>query len=141
MQWMILPLKRYVQFSGRSRRKEFWMFALLALIVYVVASILDGLIGFGSAQTYSGADGLYGASYSSWGPFEGIVTLGLLIPSLAVAVRRLHDTDRSGWWLLIGLIPLVGSIVLLVFYCLDGTKGENRFGIDPKGPDVVDVFG
>ena len=135
MEWMLLPLRRYVQFSGRSRRKEYWMFALFLLIVYIIAMALDSMLGFGTTTRYADvSDTGAAAGFNSTG---GIITmlamLAMFLPSLAVGIRRLHDTDRSGWWLLIGLILLIGTIVLLVFYCTDGTKGPNRFGPDPKG--------
>src|SRR3546814_2637241 len=108
MEWMLLPLRRYTQFSGRSRRKEFWMFFVLTLIIYAVAITLDNLFGFGSSARYADVSG--GSASVGFSANGGIITLlamlALLLPSLAVAVRRLHDTDRSGWWLLIGLVPL-----------------------------------
>lgn len=118
MEWATLPLKRYAQFTGRSRRKEYWMYILLIIVATVVAMIVDGIIGMQVAGPY--------------GPLYLIVALGTLIPSIAVAIRRLHDTDRSGWWVLIALVPLVGGIILIVFMATDGTKGPNRFGADPK---------
>ena len=133
MEWMLLPLKRYARFSGRSRRREFWMFALFATILLVVALFLDNLFGFGTSSHYAKVGGYRAeAGFSAnGGVLAGAVMLALL-PSLAVEVRRLHDTDRSGWWILLGFIPLAGPIVLPVFFCLDGTRGSNRFGADPK---------
>lgn len=143
MEWMILPLKRYFDFSGRSRRKEYWMFFLLTIIVGIVAGIIDSMLGFGTASSVTTDSGV-SASFSSRGPVAAITSLALLIPSIAVAIRRLHDTDRSGWWLLLVLIPIIGWIVLLVFYCTDGTRGTNRFGPDPKDPggsaNAAEVF-
>ncbi|MEV0724369.1 DUF805 domain-containing protein [Micromonospora purpureochromogenes] len=114
-------LSQYAGFSGRARRSEYWWFVLFSLILGIVAGVLDGALGtdIGSDPSSTGVIGL-------------IVSLALLLPTLAVAVRRLHDTDRSGWWLLIGLVPLVGAIVLLVFFVKDGTRGTNRYGADPK---------
>ncbi|MEO6503255.1 MAG: DUF805 domain-containing protein [Jatrophihabitantaceae bacterium] len=108
---------KYVTFSGRARRSEFWWFALFAAILYIVAAILDAAMGSSVVSL--------------------IVGLGLLLPSLAVTVRRLHDTGRSGWWILIGLIPLVGALVLLVFECQDSQPASNKYGPSPKaaGPD------
>ncbi|WP_422769320.1 DUF805 domain-containing protein [Plantactinospora sp. WMMC1484] len=114
-------LSQYVGFSGRARRAEYWWFFLFSLLVGIVTSILDSALG----TDFEG-------SSASGGLLNLIASLALLLPSLAVAVRRLHDTDRSGWWILIGLIPLVGAIVLLVFFVLDGTPGPNRFGPSPK---------
>lgn len=141
MEWMLLPLKRYAQFSGRSRRKEYWMFVLLIIIIYVIAMILDSLLGFGTTTRYADVTdaGAAVGFNSSGGIITGLAMLALFIPSLAVAIRRLHDTDRSGWWVLIGLVPLIGAIVLLVFYCTDGTRGPNRFGPDPKGENPADL--
>ncbi|MEO3773538.1 DUF805 domain-containing protein [Micromonospora sp. B9E7] len=111
---------QYVGFSGRARRSEYWWFALFTLLVSIVAAILDSALGL----TFEG---------SSTGFIGLIASLALLLPGLAVAVRRLHDTDRTGWWLLIGLVPLVGAIVLIVFFVMDSTPGPNRFGPSPKG--------
>jgi uncharacterized membrane protein YhaH (DUF805 family) len=118
--WATRPLKKYADFSGRAPRAEYWWFYLLIIIGYIVATILDSLLGL------DGAVGPYGIVTALFG-------LAVLIPSIAVGARRLHDTDRSGWWLLIGLIPLIGAIVLLVFFVLPGTQGSNRFGPDPYG--------
>ncbi len=120
MSWYLEALKKYAVFSGRSRRMEYWFFVLFNLIVAIVLALIDMLIGtFSAVQNIGLLSGIYG--------------LAVLIPSLAVTVRRLHDIDRTGWWILINLIPLIGSIVLLVFSLLPGTPGSNRFGPDPKG--------
>ena len=141
MEWMLMPLRRYADFSGRSRRKEYWMFVLFQVIVFSALAILAVIFG-GLGEYSSGGELPAGALL-----FIGILVLfalAIFIPSLAVQIRRLHDIDKSGWWILLGLIPIVnyiGSFVLLVFYCLDGTKGENRFGPDPKmDQNVGDVF-
>jgi len=102
---------RYVDFSGRSSRSEVWWWLLFSIIAQLVAAVLDGA---GSA-----------------GILIIIIYLGLLLPTLAVQVRRLHDLDRSGWWILISFIPILGAIILLVWFCTKGTEGENRFGADP----------
>ena len=148
MHWMILPLKRYAEFSGRSRRTEFWMFFLFQLIVYAVLAVIAfGVLGAGMAydpadpmSVYSGLFGGAGLLILLW----GLVTL---IPSIAVSVRRLHDRDMSGWWYLgfiVGsLIPIVGflvSIAYLVLMALPGTPGPNRFGPDPKGEGEAEAF-
>ena len=111
MEWMILPLKRYAEFSGRSRRKEYWMFILFYMLFYIVLSVIDSVIG----------SLLLSSLYS----------LVLLIPSISIAARRLHDTGRSGWWQLIAIIPLIGIIVLLVFLVQD-SHDENEYGVSPK---------
>ncbi|MFF3460823.1 DUF805 domain-containing protein [Streptomyces sp. NPDC002619] len=112
MNWFIEALKKYAVFSGRARRKEYWMFVLFYALLYVV------FLGVGAAIKVPA--------------IVAVVAVGLLLPAWGVAVRRLHDTGRSGWWLLIGLIPLVGGIVLLVFYCSDSVPGANKYGANPK---------
>ncbi len=109
MQWYLAVLKKYVEFSGRAHRREYWMFTLVNVIFAVGAAVVDAIMGAGGL--------LYGA-----------YALALLLPSLAATVRRLHDIERSGWWLLIGIIPIVGAIVLLIFMVGEGTPGDNRFG-------------
>jgi uncharacterized membrane protein YhaH (DUF805 family) len=111
--------RKYADFHGRARRSEYWFFILFSAIVSAVAGILDTIFGIRS--------GTYGT-----GPIQGIVQLALLLPTLAVGVRRLHDTSRSGWWLLIGLIPFVGWIILLVFFVQD-SQPANQHGPNPKG--------
>ncbi len=106
---------QYVGFAGRARRSEFWYFYLFTIIVSIVASVLQRAV-----------------SNSSSGVITGIVGLALILPSLAVGVRRLHDTGRSGWWILIGLIPVIGTIVLIVFYVQD-SHSDNQYGPSPKG--------
>lgn len=118
--WATRPLKKYADFSGRAPRPEYWWFYLLVIVVYLVATIIDSVIG---------TDMVVGP----YGMVMMVAALGLLIPSIAAGIRRLHDTDRSGWWLLIGLIPLVGAIVLLVFWVSAGTPGPNQYGEDPYG--------
>ncbi len=120
MDWMLLPLKRYAEFAGRSRRKEYWLYTLFVMIISIVSALADAAIGF---------------DWESNGPVNSIVGLALLCPSLAVSVRRLHDIGRSGWWLLLVLLPIIGWIALLIWACSDGTQGPNRFGVDPKNPD------
>jgi len=127
MEWMLMPYRRYFEFGGRSRRKEYWMFALLFLIVYVIAMLLS--VAVGGSMDGSGGGGIMAGLV---GLLLGVFLIGSFIPSLAVAIRRLHDTDRSGWWLLIGLVPIVGAFILLYFYVIEGTRGPNRFGPDPK---------
>ncbi len=119
MNWYIGVLKKYAVFSGRARRKEYWFFALFSLIISIVLGIIDGTIGTFSAEAGMGLLG-------------GIYSLAILIPSIAVSVRRLHDTGRSGWWLFIGLIPLIGAIVILVFVLQNSQPGSNDYGENPK---------
>lgn len=119
MNWYLEVLKKYAVFNGRARRKEYWLFFLFNIIICVVLGLIDGIIGT------SGATG-------SIGLFGGLYLLAILIPGIAVSIRRLHDTGRSGWWVLIGLVPIIGGIVVLVLMVLDGTPGENQYGKNPK---------
>jgi uncharacterized membrane protein YhaH (DUF805 family) len=137
MEWMLMPYRRYADFSGRSQRKEYWLFMLFYIIVAVVCTVL--MIGGGMALDESGQ--------SEPGPLFWlgvaalvIFVLGSLIPSVAVQVRRFHDQDKSGWLVLLGFIPYVGGLIVFIFMCLDGTRGPNRFGNDPKNPTNSDVF-
>ena len=121
MHWFMEVLRKYAVFSGRARRKEYWYFALGYLVLYVACALIDWVLG--PIWSLIGEDiGLFGL----------LLAIGLFLPSLAVTVRRLHDTDRSGWWILIFFIPIVGVIVAVVFLASKGTEGENRFGPDPK---------
>ena len=120
MNWYLQALKQYAVFKGRARRKEYWFFALFNLIVSIVLTVVDYMTG--SLDPELGV-----------GLLSGIYSLAILIPSLAVTVRRLHDTDRTGWWVLIAFIPFIGAIVLLVFMLLDSKPGDNRYGPNPKG--------
>ena len=151
MEWMLMPFKRYADFSGRSRRMEFWMFGLLNLIVYVALMAIvfstSGPLGPMIAQEEANPLAIYSAFLGGAGILILIWWLFTLIPSVAVTVRRLHDRDMSGWWYLgfvvLSFIPFVGfiaSIVLVVILCLDGTPGSNRFGPDPKGRGAAEVF-
>ena len=121
MEWYLLVWKRYAEFNGRSRRKEYWMFALfnmlVALLVYIPAILLT------LAKSWTGIALL---------ALFVVYTLAGFIPSLAVGIRRLHDTGKSGWWFLISLIPLAGGIIFLVFMVLDSNPGMNEYGPNPK---------
>ena len=119
MDWYLAVLKKYAQFSGRARRKEYWYFTLFNVIFSVVLSFVDGLTG-----TWNPESGV--------GLLSGIYSLAVLIPAIAVGVRRLHDTGRSAWWVLILLIPLIGVIIFLVFMVLESQEGENQYGPSPK---------
>ena len=160
VEWALTPVKKYAQFSGRAPRAEYWWFYLGTIIATIIASIIDGILGFGGEGTFP------------LGPFYGLLALGLIIPSIAVTIRRLHDTNRSGWWILLPvlgyiamivvaggammsamagggdatsavgfgggiligvLLALVSFIVILIFMVLPGTSGPNDYGPDPYG--------
>lgn len=120
MDWYLGVLKQYAVFKGRARRKEYWFFILFNLIASLLLTLVDFMTGSLDAEL-------------GMGLLSGLYSLAVLIPSLAVTVRRLHDTGRTGWWLLIGLIPLIGALVLLVFMLLDSQPGDNEYGANPKG--------
>ncbi len=111
--------ENYVNFSGRARRSEFWYFILFNMIAAIAMMIVDYMIGMTILYP--------------------LYILGAFLPGLAVAVRRLHDTDRSGWWYLIGLIPLIGTIILIVFWAQDSTPGMNMYGPNPKNPQEMEI--
>jgi len=119
MNWFLEVLKKYAVFNGRARRKEYWFFYLFYIIFIIVLVLIDGVTG-----TLDEGTGI--------GVLSGIFILAMIIPGIAVTIRRLHDTDRSGWWILISLIPFIGGIWLLVLMVLDGTPGQNQYGPDPK---------
>ena len=119
MNWYLAVLKNYAGFSGRARRKEYWMFALFNMIFLIVAMILDNVLG-------TAIEGVgYGLFYILYG-------VAVLIPGLAVLFRRLHDVGKSGWMILIALIPLIGAIWLLILLVTDSKPGENEYGPNPK---------
>ena len=159
--WAKRPIEKYADFTGRAPRAEFWWYFLAVIIASIVARIIDNILGMNVMGPY--------------GPLSLILMLGLLVPNIAVAVRRLHDTDRSGWWILLPIVPyclafvlggaammggaasgsamgmgagmsiasiflLIGAacaLLLLVFYCLPGTPGDNRYGPNPYGAGAV----
>ena len=119
MNWYLKGLKQYADFNGRARRTEYWMFVLFNILFAVAAIVLDNVLGIAMEEL-------------GYGPVYGLYTLALLIPGLAVAVRRLHDVGKSGWMLLIILIPLIGAIWLLVLMVTDSNPGQNQYGPNPK---------
>ena len=119
MNWFLVVLKKYATFSGRAQRAEYWWFYLISTLIIIGLSLIDQATGTLDEET-------------GMGLLTTLYSLAILIPSIAVGVRRLHDTGRSGWWLLIGLIPVLGSIVLIVFFVLDCEPGENAYGANPK---------
>ena len=131
MEWMIMPYKRYADFSGRSRRMEFWMFQLFMLIVYaVIIFVGGGLSSFDES----------GAGLGTSGILLIVFWLASIIPAIAVQVRRFHDQDKSGLLVLLNFVPFIGSLIVLVMMFLDGTPGPNQYGPDPKGRNDV-AFG
>lgn len=107
-EWYIKPYEKYVEFTGRSRRKEYWTFVLVNIVISLILSSLFSFLGT-------------------------LFSLAILLPSIAVGIRRLHDIGKSGWWLLIGFIPLLGWIVLIYFFVQDSQPGSNEYGANPKG--------
>ena len=124
MSWYFAVLKKYAVFSGRARRKEYWMFFLFNFIIAIVLAFIEGIAGIAPEIDSSVLGGIYG--------------LAVLIPGFAVSVRRLHDTNRTGWWLFISLVPVIGAIVLIVFMAGDGQLGENQYGPNPKTATAYD---
>lgn len=119
MYWYWKVLQKYADFSGRAQRMEYWYFYLFTALITLALAILDVLIG-----SFDRAAGV--------GVLSGLYSLAVLIPNLAVTIRRLHDTNRSGWWFLIVLVPIVGGIVLIIFLLQDSTPGVNQYGANPK---------
>ena len=118
MSWYLEVLKKYAVFNGRARRQEYWMFVLVNTAIAMVLAFIDSQIGLMSEAGY--------------GVLSSVYSLGIFVPALAVAVRRLHDTDRSGMWYVIALVPIIGPIALLIFCVQDGDAGMNQYGANPK---------
>ena len=118
MDWYVQVWKKFAVFTGRARRKEYWVFALINVLIIVGLSVVDSLVGTFDVETGVGL-------------LSGVYALACLIPSISVGIRRLHDTGRSGWWLLLSIIPIVG-LVLLVFLLQDSKPGDNEYGPSPK---------
>ncbi|HET9640323.1 MAG TPA: DUF805 domain-containing protein [Allosphingosinicella sp.] len=156
MHWIREAFRRSFDYSGRSRRKEYWSYALFAFVLLNIVSVIETKLGWRAPRGAGGRDGSL---------FGSIVLVTLVVPGLAVAVRRLHDSGRAGWWLALPAAPilfwivaliggfsspglfkpvlvaiLVTPLVILVLMCLPGTRGPNRFGPDPKGVDLADIF-
>ena len=119
MNWYLAVLKKYAVFDGRAARTEYWMYFLFSVIISIILGVIDGVLGTRSSHGF----GLLGSLYS----------LAVLLPSVGVTIRRLHDTDRTGWWMLIAFVPFLGGIVLLVFMVLDSQPGDNQYGPSVKG--------
>ena len=119
MKWYISAFKKYADFNGRARRKEYWYFVLFNLFFVTIAIVLDNIFGIAAREV-------------GFGPIYGLYSLIALIPGLAVVVRRLHDTGKSGWMILISFIPFIGGIWLLVLMTIDGDLNDNEYGTNPK---------
>ncbi|GAB4181413.1 MAG: DUF805 domain-containing protein [Calditrichia bacterium] len=113
MNWYVEVLKKYAVFDGRARRMEYWMFVLFNLIMSLIVNAVDWMLGTG---------GILGFLYM----------IAVFIPSLAVSVRRLHDIGKSGWWMLLIFIPILGAIILIIFFIMDSQEGDNQYGPNPK---------
>ncbi len=125
MTWFITALQKYAVFNGRSRRKEYWYFVLFAILISGVLRLVDTALD------------LTWGDRSTFGILQALWWLAVLVPSIAVLVRRLHDTNRTGWWWLLNLVPVLGPIVLIVFAAQPGTPGPNPHGQDPKRTGVL----
>ncbi|QBQ39796.1 DUF805 domain-containing protein [Sphingobacterium psychroaquaticum] len=124
MEWFLKVVRdNYTNFNGRARRKEYWMFVLFNIIISGALSLVDRIFGLTYGDT---------SPYQS-GVLSSIYALAVLLPSIAVAVRRLHDTNKSGWFLLVAFIPFVGWIYLIYLFIKEGDRGQNQYGPDPKG--------
>jgi uncharacterized membrane protein YhaH (DUF805 family) len=119
MKWYVMVLRKYAEFDGRARRMEYWMFSLFNFLFLMVALTLDNIVGSTIGNLF-------------YGLFYLVYAFAVLLPGLAVMVRRLHDVGKSGWMFLVALIPLIGGIWLLVLLCTDSTPGENEYGPNPK---------
>ncbi len=108
---------KYVDFTGRARRAEYWWFALFSVVVSLILMGLQSM--------------LFGVAFGQMGILSGLWSLATILPSIAVGVRRLHDLDKSGWWLLIALVPIIGGLLLLYWFVQRGTVGQNQYGPDP----------
>jgi uncharacterized membrane protein YhaH (DUF805 family) len=118
MNWYLDAWKKYFTFTGRSRRTAYWMFVLFNIIAVILANVIDNVLGL--------------AGDGGYGPVSMIYGLAVFLPGLALAIRRLHDTGRSGWWMLISFLPLIGLIVLIIFFVQDSQPGTNQYGPNPK---------
>ncbi|MGE5453335.1 MAG: DUF805 domain-containing protein [Acidobacteriota bacterium] len=120
MNWFIKAMKQYADFKGRAQRAEYWYFSLFYILIYIAALFIDELLG--TQSRHKGGTGL----------FALLTVVALFMPALAVSARRMHDIGKSGWWLLISLIPIVGSLMFIAFAVRDSQPGGNRFGPNPK---------
>lgn len=128
MEWMLLPYRRYAEFSGRSRRREFWMFFLFMTIVQIACVTLMFMGGMMGSVDGAPVSPLF------WLGLVAVIifALGSIVPNIALQVRRFHDQDKSGWFVLLNFVPYVGPLIVLVFMAIDGTRGPNKYGDNPK---------
>ncbi len=119
MNWYVKVLKQYADFNGRARRMEYWMYVLFNVMVAFILLLIDNIIGIAFEDI-------------GYGPLYLLYCFAIVIPSIAVAVRRLHDSGRSRWWILISLVPLIGGIWFLVLMLMDSDPGDNQYGPSPK---------
>ena len=144
MEWMLMPLRRYADFSGRSRRKEYWMYFLLYYLVFIILFVLlfAGIPWpeFDDAGVVVNEAATPGPLVWIAGGLMVLFALGTIVPSIAVTVRRFHDQDMTGWLYLLSFIPYIGWLIVFVFMCIDGTRGPNQYGDDPKDPGTAAVF-
>jgi uncharacterized membrane protein YhaH (DUF805 family) len=142
MEWYLKVVRdNYANFNGRARRKEFWMFVLFNIIISWGLSLLDSMLGFSFQAEPVDVPGMeWISSYRSGGYLSSFYSLVVLIPSIAVGVRRLHDIGKSGWNILWGFFCCVGWIYLIYLYIQEGEKGQNEYGTDPKGGENNDPF-
>ncbi|MEG0092133.1 MAG: DUF805 domain-containing protein [Oscillospiraceae bacterium] len=122
MNWYIKVIKSYVNFGGRARRKEYWTFALINVAIVTGLNIADAMMGF---------------SIGNYGLFGSIYSLFIMLPSIAVCFRRLHDVNKSGWWLLAALVPVLGWLWIVFCLIQEGTQGTNKYGDDPKNENQI----
>ena len=137
--WGLLPFRRYAEFSGRSRRKEFWFFVLFQYVVAFAWAAALGLVMLLLYLADASEDTMMTICWILVVPYA-LYSLWAMIPGLAVTIRRLHDLDKSGWHILVGLIPVVGGIILIIWYATEGTRGPNRYGPDPLAADAAQTF-
>lgn len=139
MDQLFLPLRRYAEFTGRSRRREFWFWFLFVWIALIVLTVADSALGLGGSTSGYAEGGSVGFNLTG-GLLTLLFALAVLVPNLAVTVRRLHDVGKSGWMILIAFIPVIGWLYLLFLYVQPGVPGPNAYGPDPKGQAPGDVF-
>ena len=134
MEWFLKVVRdNYSNFNGRAHRKEYWMFFLFYTIFAIIAMVADNILG----TVFTVGEGYYAESIG-YGWIYVLFMIALLVPTIAVMVRRLHDIGKSGWWWLINFIPLVGAIWFLVLMCKDSNPGDNKYGPSPKASTVLE---